>query len=192
MKKLLLIRHGMPDEGNLARPHDPPLNEEGHRQAARLADKLCFEPIDRIVSSPQLRSKDTAAPLANRLVLPLEIVDSLAEIDLNTDRYRSVETIRREFPDRWAEFQQYPARFFGGDDEGFRRVVLAAMKGLLAEEKSERIAVFTHGTPIRTVVAEALELSQRAKLIFGYCSVTRIFGTSFETLRLESLNETLI
>ena len=192
MKKLLLIRHGMPDEGNLSRPHDPPLNEAGHQQAARLAEKLRLEPIDRIVSSPQLRSTNTAAPLATRTGLPLEIVDSLAEIDLNTDRYRSVETIRREYPDRWAEFQQSPARFFGGDDESFQRTVLAAMNGLLIEQTSECIAVFTHGTPIRTVVAEALGLSERAKLVIGYCSVTRVFGTSVETLRVESLNETLI
>jgi broad specificity phosphatase PhoE len=182
----------MPDEGNLARPHDPPLNAAGHQQATRLAEKLRFEPIEYIVSSPQLRSKDTAAPLADRLALPINIVDSLAEIDLKTDRYRSVETIRREYPDRWTEFQEYPARFFGGDDECFRRSVLAAMNELLVEQKAEYIAVFTHGTPIRTIVAEALGLSRRAKLVIGYCSITRIFGTSIETLRVESLNETLI
>lgn len=100
MKKLLLIRHGMPDEGNSARPHDPPLNETGLNQACELARRLFDKGVDHIVSSPQLRAQNTAAPLGALLGLPIETIEGLAEVDRNTERYRSPQTIRREQPER--------------------------------------------------------------------------------------------
>ena len=87
MTKLILVRHGMPDEGHLQRPHDPPLNKTGQRQAIEVAERLAGEGIFRIVSSPQMRAQNTAAPLADRLGLAIETVEGLAEVDRYTDRY---------------------------------------------------------------------------------------------------------
>ena len=61
--KIVLVRHGRPDEGHAERPHDPPLADEGLRQAQAAAALLAHEGIDRIVTSPLLRAQQTAAPL---------------------------------------------------------------------------------------------------------------------------------
>jgi broad specificity phosphatase PhoE len=192
MTKLILVRHGMPDEGHLLQPQDPPLNKAGENQAAQIAERLAGERIDRIVSSPQTRAQNTAAPLARKLGLPVETFEGLAEVDRYADRYRSPETIRKENPGRWEEFQLSPARFFGRDDAEFRTGVLKAFTDLVAEPRQTTIAVFTHGMPIKTLLSHILSLTTAAKFTIGHCSVTRVFGESIDTLRIESVNETLI
>jgi broad specificity phosphatase PhoE len=192
MTKLILIRHGVPDEGHLQRPHDPPLNGVGENQAAQIAERLVSEGVGRIVSSPQTRAHNTAAPLARRLDLAIETIDGLAEVDRYTDRYRSPETIRKENPGRWEEFQLSPARFFGRDDDEFRNGVLQAFATILAEPRQSTTAVFTHGMPIKTLLQHILGLTTAVKFTIGHCSITRVAGNSIDTLRIESVNETLI
>jgi broad specificity phosphatase PhoE len=192
MTKLILVRHGMPDEGHLLQPHDPPLNRTGENQAVQIAERLADEGVGRIVSSPQTRAQNTAAPLARKLGLAVETIEGLAEVDRYTDRYRSPETIRKENPGRWEEFQQSPARFFDRDDGEFRNDVLQAFAAILAEPRQPTIAVFTHGMPIKTLLLHILALTTAVKFTIGHCSVTRITGGSIDTLRIESVNETLI
>jgi broad specificity phosphatase PhoE len=193
MTKLILVRHGMPDEGHLLRPHDPPLNETGQRQAAEIAERLVGEGIFRIVSSPQMRARNTAAPLADKLGLETEVMEGLAEVDrYTTDRYRSPETIRKETPERWEEFRQSPARFFGRDEDEFRMGVLEAFAKIIAEPRASTIGVFTHGMPIKTLLVHILGLTTPAKLAIGHCSVTRVAGETIDALHIESVNETLI
>jgi broad specificity phosphatase PhoE len=119
-------------------------------------------------------------------------MEGLAEVDRYTDRYRSPETIRRENPGRWEEFQRSPARFFGRDDGEFRNGVLQAFAAILAEPRRSTTAVFTHGMPIKTLLLHILGLATAVKLTIAHCSVTRVTGDSIDTLRIESINETLI
>jgi broad specificity phosphatase PhoE len=190
--KLILVRHGAPDEGHPLQPHDPPLNRTGERQAAQIAERLADDRVGRIVSSPQARAQNTAMPLAGRLGLAIEMMEDLAEVDRYTDRYRSPETIRKENPERWKEFQRSPARFFGRDDGEFRLGVLTAFTNIISNPKATTIAVFTHGMPIKTLLVHILGLTTAVKLTIGHCSVTRVAGESIDALRIESVNETLI
>jgi len=190
LKQLLLVRHGQPDEGHATRPGDPPLHINGHAQARALAlRRLAFEPIDRIVSSPQQRAIDTAAPLARLLGIEIELVEGIAECDRNTGRYRSPDTIRREEPHRWAEFLQSPPRFLGVDPDVFRQTVLDAFAALLADAHGQTIAVFSHGMPIKTMVAHCLGLPGTETFSLDHCSVTRMVGSSLQDLRARTLNE---
>jgi broad specificity phosphatase PhoE len=191
MKRLLLIRHGMPDEGNSRRPHDPPLNETGLQQADELAKCVCQEGVDLIVSSPQLRAQNTATPLAALLGLPIETMDGLAEVDRNTDFYRSPQTIRREQPERWSMLRDSPALFFGLDEEAYRLGVIGAIAEVMKREATT-IALFTHGTPIRTIVLHALSPWRGARFPLGHCSVSRLTGASIDSLQVQSVNESLV
>jgi broad specificity phosphatase PhoE len=192
MTKLILVRHGAPDEGHPLQPQDPPLTKAGKSQAAQIAERLADDGVGRIVSSPQTRAQNTAAPLAGRLGLAIETMEGLAEVDRYADRYRSPETIRRENPERWEEFQQSPARFFGRDDDEFRNGVLTAFANITADPKATVIAVFTHGMPIKTLLVHILGLTTATKFTIGHCSVTRVAGESIDGLRIDSVNETLI
>jgi broad specificity phosphatase PhoE len=206
MKQIYLVRHGLPDEGHPTHPHDPPLRTEGHSHASKLALRLKREGIDRIVCSPQQRAIDTATPLVNLLGLPLEIIEGLAEVDRFAERYRSGETLFAE--GRWEEFVASPARYMGRDPEEYRTTVLSAFSQVANAELGSRIAVFSHGMTIKTIICAVLGLPEEGLAHFstGHCSVSRLSGTGFEIpstskhldtkilrrMRVESINETLV
>jgi probable phosphoglycerate mutase len=159
----------------------------------RLAHKLKSEGIDRIVSSPQQRALDTAAPLARMLGLEPEVFEGLAEVDRHSNRYRSVETLRAEEPERWAEFEASPVRFFGRDPAAFRAAVVETYRSIVEEPGGTRIAVFTHGMTTKTILSAVLGLAEArySQFLIAHCSVTRLSGTRISAMRIDSLNETL-
>ena len=74
-----LVRHAeklAPMEG--AAPPDPSLTQRGRARAEALARTLGTEPIDRILSTDTARTRETAAPLAERTGLEVEIYDHRA------------------------------------------------------------------------------------------------------------------
>lgn len=94
MGSLILVRHATTEASasgrNLGQRADPPLASEGHTLAAQLATTLAAElaelPHDelRLISSPALRCRQTAAPIADQLGVEadaIEIGTGLLEID---------------------------------------------------------------------------------------------------------------
>lgn len=59
-------------------PRDPPLSEVGQQRARALAHTLRDAGITRVLSTDYLRTRSTAAPLAERLGLEVEIYDASA------------------------------------------------------------------------------------------------------------------
>lgn len=81
-----ITRHGnrhdfvVPEWFNTAtRPYDPPLAEDGLRQAQDLGRRLQTEKISQIFSSPFLRTIQTANQVAEILDLPLKLEAGLSE-----------------------------------------------------------------------------------------------------------------
>ncbi|WP_228550129.1 histidine phosphatase family protein [Salinibacillus xinjiangensis] len=77
-----VIRHGRTnwnEKGRLQGLTDIPLNEEGRKQAERLATRFHEEKWDLIVSSPLSRAYDTANAVAKRLNIPLITDERLVE-----------------------------------------------------------------------------------------------------------------
>lgn len=68
---IFLVRHA---EKTTEKP-DPALTEEGQARAIALADRLEGEGITQIHSSDTKRTRDTAAPLAARLKLEVQLYD---------------------------------------------------------------------------------------------------------------------
>lgn len=187
--RLVLVRHGRPDEGHATRPHDPPLNAEGRMQARAVARLLAGEGITRVVASPLLRAHETALPLAERLGLPVDTVDGWAEADRDTRVYRSTETLRAEGPEAWQRFLADPVRYVGGHPERFRADVLGALEHVMASSApTARVAVFTHGLPINLVLSHVLGLEGIVHFQPGYGSVTRL-RTRGAAIGVLSVNE---
>jgi probable phosphoglycerate mutase len=189
--KLILIRHGRPDEGDTATPNDPPLNAEGWRQACAAAKLLASEGVTRIVASPLLRAQQTAQPLAQRLGLAIETIEGWAEADRRASRYRSTETLRAEDGDAWARFLEDPIRYLGADPAEFRAGVIGALTATsTGGDRKTRIAVFTHGLPINVVLSHALGLDSITNFLVGYGSVTRLRRRDDGGYGVSSINET--
>lgn len=56
-----------------------PLTKTGRRQADALGDLLADRGVTRVVSSPYVRCRQTVEPLGQRLRLPVDLADQLAE-----------------------------------------------------------------------------------------------------------------
>ena len=193
MKHLLLIRHGQPHEGHAQWPGDPPLNAQGLAHARALAARLAGEGIDRIYSSTQRRAAETVVPLAALIGQDVTALAGLCEVDRGVARYRSVETLRNEMPQRWQEFVESPCRFFGRDPAEYAAEVAQAYQQILADGRGTRVAVFTHGMAIKTALAAVLGLATvpYSRFTIAHCSVTRLSGSGLAQMRIDSLNEDL-
>ncbi len=189
--RLILVRHGRPNEVDSATPGDPSLNADGCRQAEAVSKLLATEGVNRIVASPMLRARQTAEPLAQRLGLDIEIIDGWAEADRGAHRYRSTETLRAEGGEAWRRFLADPIRYLGGEPDVFRADVLAALEATTArEDRTARVATFTHGMPINVVLAHALGLDSITTFLVGYGSITRLRRREDGTYGVSSVNET--
>ncbi len=192
--RLLLVRHGRPDEGHPVHAQDPPLRADGRAQAEAVAALLARESITHVVSSPLRRARETAEPLAQRLRLPVQVIDGWAEADRHLDRYRSTETLRGQGPAEWVRFLADPVRYMGGEPDRFRAEVLAALAETMALEAAAgspaRVAVFTHGLPINLVLSHALGLPRLTHFPPHYGSLTRLHGRRPDALNVVSVNET--
>jgi phosphohistidine phosphatase SixA len=56
-----------------------PLSDAGHAQAEALAEWLSGEDVTRVESSPFVRCRQTVEPIAQRLLLHVDLAESLAE-----------------------------------------------------------------------------------------------------------------
>lgn len=78
---VIFVRHADVDAAMAGSDDDPPLNARGRQRAELLADYLQNVDVvggpDAIYASDKRRTQETAAPLAERLKIPVEIADHL-------------------------------------------------------------------------------------------------------------------
>lgn len=78
---LYLVRHAKAGSRREWDGPDParPLSSKGRRQAEGLVHLLADRPVRRVLSSPYVRCVQTVEPLAQKLGLPVEETEALAE-----------------------------------------------------------------------------------------------------------------
>ncbi len=182
--ELFLIRHALPirvDEGTNAGPADPALAPLGHRQSRALAEWLAEDRVDAIWSSPMRRALETAAPLADRLSLPVVVDDGLAEFDRDAASYIPLEELKAANDPRWMEVPEQP--------EHFRAVVVEAVERVVSAHPGQRVAIVCHGGVINAYAAHVLGIEDPLFFLPTYTSVSRVFAASTGQRSIGSLNE---
>lgn len=182
--ELLLIRHALPvriDEGSVHGPADPHLADLGVQQAEALADWLAGERVDALWSSPMRRARETAAPVAERLGLPVRVDPGLAEYDKDSASYIPIEELKAANDPRWNQLPERP--------EEFAAEVVAAIEGIVAAHPGQRVAVVCHGGVVNAYAGHVLGISEPLFFLPAYTSITRILAASGGTRSVESLNE---
>jgi broad specificity phosphatase PhoE len=161
---LILVRHGQTDANArrlLLGRADPPLNENGLRQARELAAAL--PRAARIVSSPLLRARHTAAVLAG--VEPgaedsdaVEVDERWIEMDYgDLDGRPAADLDERS----WHRWKQDP-HFVPAGGESVAAVCSRVRKACLdlADDAAQRdVIVVSHVSPIKAAVTWALGVS---------------------------------
>jgi broad specificity phosphatase PhoE len=156
---ILLARHGETDwnrEGRFQGHADPPLNDTGRAQAARLAVELADVELAAVYSSPLRRALETAEVVAAAHDLTPIPLDALREVGVGSWQGLTRPEIETRFPDQFARWLDYEQGWADGETyEEMSQRVVAALLELAVEHGGKQILAVTHGGPIRAAFAFA-------------------------------------
>ena len=185
---LILARHGQTAAnaaGHLLGRADPPLTEEGERQARALEWALAGAAV--IVSSPLQRARATADAIAGGG--PVEVDDRWTELDYGDYDDRPPGDVPPELWQRWRVDPDH--RPPGGESLSELGVRVRAACADLAPRAAEAdVVVVSHVSPIKAGVAWALGTGDEVawRMYVALASITRI-GVTERGPILRSFNE---
>jgi probable phosphoglycerate mutase len=192
--ELLWVRHGEPERiaPGLGVPADPPLTPVGREQAQRLAAWLAPEPIDAVISSPLRRATETAAPIADRHGLVVEVVDGLIEYDATSDHYIPAEELSATKDERWLAMIEGRWESFGADPpEVFVARIAMTVDRLVERFAGQRVVAVCHGGVVNVALGLVLGIGGDRPLWFepGYSSLHRVKASRNGIRSIASVNE---
>lgn len=192
MSGVVFVRHGRTAanaSGLLLGRIDAELDELGRRQAATLAEAV--GPVDRVISSPLLRTRETAAAFG----LPVEVDDRWVELDYGDFDGTPIDEVPS---DLWARWRSDPD-FAPPRGESLRQVglrVRSALDDLAAPDGPVSsgagvTVVVTHVSPIKAAVTWALGVGDDVtwRLWVAPASISRMEARRAGAV-LTSFNET--
>ncbi len=132
------------------------LDDKGSGQATDLAARMAGVHVTQIVSSPLTRCRQTLAPVAAALGLPVEIDERLSEVDYGTWTGRALTELAGE--DLWQIVQARPSAAVFPEGEGLAEVSARAVAaiGELVAVGGGPVLVCSHGDVIKAILADAL------------------------------------
>ncbi len=156
-----LLRHGqtpMSVQKRYAGRTDAPLTEVGVQQAAAAAKRLASAGLGVIVTSPLLRTVQTAQEVAAVTGAAVVTDDGFRETDFGAWEGLTFAEVRERWPAEISAWLADPEVAPPGG-ESFTDVsarVTAALDRVLAARAGQTVLIVSHVTPIKTLVAAAL------------------------------------
>jgi probable phosphoglycerate mutase len=170
--RLILVRHGATAhnvENRFSGGNALPLSDLGEQQAKQLADRLAtFSAISLVASSPLPRARQTADAIADRLGLPVVVVDGFTELNFGAWEGLTYHEVVREWPDEWVQWSTKPdvAPPEGESIAELTRRVGRARDKIVARVPNGQAVVVTHVTPIKALLRVALDAPPSALFRF--------------------------
>lgn len=154
---LYVVRHGRTEHnatGRLLGRIDPPLDDHGRRQAEALAGAI--GPVDRVVSSPLVRTRETAEAFGRTI----EVDDRWIELDYGEYDGVPLAAVEPEIWQRWRTDREFAPP--GGESLWqLGQRVSDALDQLVAEDVAgTTTVVVTHVSPIKAAVCWALGVDE--------------------------------
>ena len=198
-----LIRHGETawnEEGRCQGVTDIPLTDKGRRQARAVAKALERQPIGRILTSPLLRARDTAALIAQSHALSLECYDELKEWDQGSLEGLTGPELMQDYPGFFERWLADPAGTAPPGGEPLSAVqqrawpILDRLRQHDPHELTGPVVVVSHTltTAVMLCAALGLDLAQVHRLKIDLASISRLIFTEFGPFamwRLAALND---
>lgn len=155
------------------------LSPEGLRQAEVLAERLEGSSIRALYSSPLERARATAAPIAARLRLEVQIADELHEIDFGDWTNRTLADLHDA--EAWRAFNLFRSSSRIPHGETMIDVqgrMLQLVERLCAAHPEQMVALVSHGDVIKATLAHCLgvplDLFQRIEISPASISIVRV------------------
>lgn len=155
---IYLVRHGTTGLP-WGREKDPALNKAGEKQAERFAERVKKIGPIQIISSPYLRAKQTAEPLAKLWKQAIVVEDRICEIPSPS--------FFKEGPSVWLEeIFQNQWKDLNGDIRGWKANIVNALT-----ELNEDSILFTHFLTITAAYSEIAGDDKVVNIRPGNCSI---------------------
>jgi len=178
---LWVLRHGqtpLSPQKRFSGSGDTELTDAGRAQAAAAARRIKGLDVEVVVSSPLRRALQTATAAAEVLGVDVTTEDGLRETDFGEWEGSTFSEVRERWPDQLNSWLADPkAAPPGGESFGAtQKRVSAARKRIAAAHPGRSVLVVTHVTPIKLLVAEALQapLSSLFRTHVDLASLSRI------------------
>lgn len=185
MLQLFFIRHGETEwnvEKRLQGRKNSALTENGVRDAKLLGERLASTDFEAVISSPSMRTVETAKLVMGERTLPFKTDERLMEIDLGEWEGRTVEEIKESEPELFYVYEENPAQF-QGTGETFQDVKNRLESVLIDLEKeypSGNLLIVTHG-----VVVKVLQTICKKNSLDFVWGPPFIEGTSLTLVKIE-------
>ncbi|MGY1806298.1 histidine phosphatase family protein [Blastococcus sp. SYSU D00669] len=170
--RLVLWRHGRTEwnaTGRFQGQLDPPLDDEGRRQAARVAPLLAgvLPAGDAVVVSSDLgRAVETAGALTEVLGIPLRVDARLREHGLGCWEGLTRDEVAERYPDQYADWMTgRPVLGRGGEEAA--QVAERALAALADLPPAAAAVVVTHGGTAGRMLEALLGLGSEHRRVFG-------------------------
>jgi broad specificity phosphatase PhoE len=193
--RILLVRHGQTawnaGEERFRGRTDLPLDDVGQAQAQAVARRLQGESVATLYASPLLRARQTFAPLAARIGLPLQPHDGL--LDINYGRFQGLTHTEAAaaFPEVYRLWRTAPGQvqFPGGERlADVQARLLALLDELAARHPGQTVALAGHQMVNKvlacTVLGLDLDQVGRIQQDTAGIDVLQQVGDEWHTLRL--------
>lgn len=194
-KTFYLIRHAEPDlpggeKMYLGQRCDLPLSPRGHAQAAQLAQYFQSVPLDAVYTSPLLRARQTAAPIAAG-GRTLHVVSDLRELSAGEWDGLSFAEVRARYPQYFAPGVVFSCPPGGeSDEEGLERARRALAR--IEQETPHSALIVAHAALIRLLLCALLNrpLSEKKQLRQRHAAIS-VLTYAEGCWRVEKTNFTL-
>lgn len=153
MRKLMLVRHSLPEILPAVPARGWRLSDEGRRRCTALAKQLAAYDPQLLVTSTEHKAVETAAIVAQALGKLYEQAEGLHEHLRPDIGYLG----RDQFEAAVSRFFREPAQLVFGDetaDQAYSRFA-QALNAVIAARSDQNLAVFTHGTVISLFASRA-------------------------------------
>jgi 2,3-bisphosphoglycerate-dependent phosphoglycerate mutase len=190
--QLILIRHGLPVRVELNdHTTDPPLSEQGRREANLLVGWLAPEQIDAVFSSPLLRASETAMPIALPRALDVIIDEGLSEFDVGVNAYIPYEESDAAAHPQWQRWQEH---LTAADDEDsglrrFRERVRSTIDRIVEGHPGQTVAIACHGGVINAYLTSVLKIAAVIAFEPRYTSISRVIASRSGAVTVKTVNE---
>ena len=164
---MLLVRHGQSTwnhERRIQGQLDPPLSDEGRRQAAQLGRRLAGRRFAGFYASDLKRATETAQLIAEAVRIEPEAMAGLREIYLGRWEGLRTEELADLFPDAWASWTEEPDWDLVPGGEGsaaFEARVVSALDSIFARHAEGDVLVVTHGGVIQIALHHVVGRASR-------------------------------